>query len=149
MLDADPAGAGHRLNDSRTALIACTGSYSGGGLCGPISMLASRSDCAAMPGWVTFRRTGTRPDAAGRESAMRKISALVLCPGLSCAGTFGLAQTPPSGMTCPGDKLVWVNTRSHVYHFQGERYFGSTKQGKFICERDADREGDRPTRNGQ
>lgn len=64
-----------------------------------------------------------------------------------------LAQTPqhspPPGMTCPGDKLVWVNTRSGIYHFKGERYFGSTKNGKFICERDADREGDRPTHNGQ
>jgi hypothetical protein len=58
-------------------------------------------------------------------------------------------HTPPAGMTCPSDKLVWVNTRSHIYHFQGERYFGSTKQGKFICERDADKEGDRPTHNGQ
>ena len=58
-------------------------------------------------------------------------------------------HAPPSGMTCPGDKLVWVNTRSHIYHFQGERYFGSTKDGKFICERDADKEGDRPTHNGQ
>ena len=52
-------------------------------------------------------------------------------------------------MTCPGDKLVWVNTRSGVYHFQGERYFGSTKQSKFMCERDADKEGDRPTGIGQ
>jgi hypothetical protein len=66
---------------------------------------------------------------------------------------LALAQTqshsPPAGMTCPGDKLVWVNTRSGVYHFQGERYYGSTKEGKFICERAADKEGDRPTRNGQ
>jgi hypothetical protein len=59
------------------------------------------------------------------------------------------SHAPPAGMTCPGDKLVWVNTRSHVYHFQGERYFGSTKEGKFICERAADKEGDRPTHNGQ
>jgi hypothetical protein len=58
-------------------------------------------------------------------------------------------HTPPPDMTCPGDKLVWVNTRSGIYHFQGERYFGSTKQGRFMCERDADKEGDRPTRNGQ
>jgi len=64
-----------------------------------------------------------------------------------------LAQTPlhqpPAGMTCPSDKVVWVNTRSHVYHLKGERYFGSTKEGKFICEHDADKEGDRLTRNGQ
>jgi hypothetical protein len=59
------------------------------------------------------------------------------------------SHVPTPGMACPGDKLVWVNTRSHIYHFQGERYFGSTKEGKFICERAADSEGDRPTHNGQ
>jgi len=63
------------------------------------------------------------------------------------------AQTPvhqvPAGLNCPGDKVVWVNTRSHVYHFQGERYFGSTKEGKFECQKAANAEGDRPTRNGQ
>jgi hypothetical protein len=69
--------------------------------------------------------------------------------GLPAAYAQTPSHTPPAGLTCPGDKLVWVNTRSGVYHFQGERYFGSTKQGKFICERDADKEGDRPTHNGQ
>jgi hypothetical protein len=52
-------------------------------------------------------------------------------------------------MTCPGDTLVWVNTQSGVYHFQGDRYFGGTKRGKFVCERDADEEGDPPTHRGQ
>jgi hypothetical protein len=51
-------------------------------------------------------------------------------------------------MTCPGDNLVWVNIRSHVYHFQGDTYFGSTKHGKFMCEHDAEKEGNRPNRNG-
>ncbi len=80
---------------------------------------------------------------------------LSLLTSLSLVFQIGLvaAQTPrhfPSpGITCPGDKLVWVNTRSHIYHFQGERYFGSTKYGKFMCEHAADRQGDRPTRNGQ
>jgi hypothetical protein len=58
-------------------------------------------------------------------------------------------HTPPSNMTCPGDKVVWVNSRSHIYHYQGERYFGSTKEGKFLCEKAAEQEGDRATRNGQ
>ena len=44
-------------------------------------------------------------------------------------------HTPPANMTCPGDKVVWVNTKSHVYHYQGERYFGSTKEGQFLCEK--------------
>jgi hypothetical protein len=82
---------------------------------------------------------------------MRIISAMLLAASLS----FGLAcaqtpvHTPPPGLRCPGDVLVWVNTRSGVYHFEGERYFGSTKQGKFLCEKDARAEGDRPTKNGQ
>lgn len=81
-----------------------------------------------------------------------QILAVVLTAS-AAVGQSTFAQTPnhapPAGKTCPGDKLVWVNTRSHIYHFQGERYFGSTKEGKFICEHDADKEGDRPTHNGQ
>jgi hypothetical protein len=83
----------------------------------------------------------------------RIIASCLLTVGLLLEAGPSYAQTPvhnlPAGMSCPGDKVVWVNTRSGVYHFQGERYFGSTQQGKFICEHDADREGDRPTRNGQ
>ena len=58
-------------------------------------------------------------------------------------------STPPAHLSCPGDQVVWVNIPSGVYHYRGERYFGSTKQGKFMCEKAALREGDRPTRNGQ
>ncbi len=60
------------------------------------------------------------------------------------------AQRPkPATRTCPGDRIVWVNTRSGVYHYRGERYLGGTKEGRFLCEKAAGAEGDRPTRNGQ
>jgi hypothetical protein len=75
--------------------------------------------------------------------------ALAVVLAVSAASAQTPNHTPQPGMMCPGDKLVWVNTRSHIYHFKGERYFGSTKEGKFICEREADKEGDRPTWNGQ
>jgi hypothetical protein len=54
-----------------------------------------------------------------------------------------------SGGQCPGDVLVWVNTRTGVFHFPGERWYGNTRQGEFICEKAALAEGDRATRNGQ
>ncbi|MGI4795555.1 MAG: hypothetical protein ACRYG8_16065 [Janthinobacterium lividum] len=87
------------------------------------------------------------------ETPLRSIVLLLLLwAGLSVSGVAH-AQAPqhavPPGMRCPGDKLVWVNTRSGIYHFQGERWFGSTKEGRFLCEHDADKEGDRPTHNGQ
>jgi hypothetical protein len=64
-------------------------------------------------------------------------------PGLPAASAETPSHTPPAGMTCPDDKLVWVNTRSGTRHFQGDQYFGNTKRGKFICEHDADEEDDR------
>jgi len=52
-------------------------------------------------------------------------------------------------MSCPGDRVVWVNANSGVYHYKGERWFGRTKHGQFECEKQAKAEGDRPTENGQ
>ena len=70
----------------------------------------------------------------------------LLVSGAAVAQT--LVHTPPR-LSCRGDKLVWVNTKSGVYHFKGERDYGSTKEGKFVCQKQADAEGDRPTKNGQ
>ena len=38
---------------------------------------------------------------------------------------------------CPTDTVVWVNTKSGVYHFAGTRSYGKTKQGAYMCEADA------------
>ena len=72
---------------------------------------------------------------------------LILSTAPSAAQT--LVHTVPARLACKSDVIVWVNTNSGVYHYQGERYFGSTKSGKFVCEKEAKAEGDRPTRNGQ
>jgi len=50
---------------------------------------------------------------------------------------------------CPSDTVVWVNTASSVYHFKGQRWYGNTKSGAYVCEKEADQAGDRATRNGQ
>jgi hypothetical protein len=38
---------------------------------------------------------------------------------------------------CPTDTVVWVNTKSGVYHFAGTRNYGKTKHGAYMCEADA------------
>jgi hypothetical protein len=76
----------------------------------------------------------------------------------SCLSTVGTAwaQSSPHFSSeqeavqhCPKDTVVWVNTKTGVYHFRGQRWYGNTKEGAFECRRDADVEGDRATRNGQ
>ena len=50
---------------------------------------------------------------------------------------------------CPNDKVVWLNTRTGIYHEKGMRWYGNTKQGAYVCRKEADATGDRDTRNGQ
>ena len=50
---------------------------------------------------------------------------------------------------CPHDAVVWVNTKTGVYHLKGERWYGATKGGAYVCRKEADAEGDRVTKNGQ
>lgn len=50
---------------------------------------------------------------------------------------------------CPSDTVVWVNTKTGVWHLKGERWYANTKYGAFACEGEAMAGGDRETRNGQ
>ncbi len=46
-----------------------------------------------------------------------------------------LANATPAPGGGPG--LVWVNTKSKVYHDSSDRYYGKTKEGKYMTEKDA------------
>jgi hypothetical protein len=46
-----------------------------------------------------------------------------------------------------GNGLVWVNTEAHVFHKEGSRWYGKTKQGKYMSEAEAVKEGDRAAKN--
>ena len=38
---------------------------------------------------------------------------------------------------CPTDTVVWANLAKKVYHFYGERRYGATKRGAYMCEGEA------------
>ena len=38
---------------------------------------------------------------------------------------------------CPGDTVVWVNTKSKIYHYAGHADYGKTKRGAYVCEKEA------------
>lgn len=47
---------------------------------------------------------------------------------------------------CPADTVVWVNLKSDVYHFSGSRNYGRTKEGAYMCEKEALSHGDRASK---
>ena len=61
------------------------------------------------------------------------------------AGQFTTAAEAQA--RCPSDKVVWLNTKSHIYHYAGTRSYGTTKQGAYMCEADASAAGDRASKS--
>ena len=58
-------------------------------------------------------------------------------------------QTKPKPMQAARPTVVWVNTKgkSHTYHYAGSRWYGTTKQGAYMCEADAGAAGYHPSKS--
>jgi len=52
-------------------------------------------------------------------------------------------ETPYNAQGDP-DVKVWVNTASGVYHCPGTRWYGNTKQGYYLTQKQAQKKGYRP-----
>jgi len=50
---------------------------------------------------------------------------------------------------CPADVVVWLNTHTGIWHEKGMRWYGRTRQGAYVCRKEAGAAGYRDTRNGQ
>ena len=68
-------------------------------------------------------------------------------PHVGATGAGQFTTDAQARARCPSDTVVWVNTKSNVYHFAGRRDYGNTKQGAYMCEADAKAAGDRAAKN--
>jgi competence protein ComEA len=75
-------------------------------------------------------------------TTLEKIRPLVTVGEEEGPGGAAAAQKPPvKGM-------VWVNTGTGVYHYEGDHWYGNTKQGKFMTEAEAIKAGYRAAKTG-
>ena len=79
---------------------------------------------------------------------MRKLTlVLLLALTLVSAPVFSspIRTIPPSPVQKGNpDTKVWVNTGSGVYHCPGTRWYGKTKQGEYMTQKQAQDKGHRP-----
>lgn len=75
---------------------------------------------------------------------------LALAGGLP-SNSFALEQfnsEQAAQSSCPGDKVVWLNIPSGVYHYKWQRWYGATKRGAYVCEKEAIKSGTRASKRG-
>jgi hypothetical protein len=78
----------------------------------------------------------------------------VLLPGLVIAAsrTTTLANFPTAQDAqkhCPDDLVVWLDPPTRTYHYRGQRSYGSTKSGTYVCRNEAKKAGMRATRSAE
>jgi hypothetical protein len=87
---------------------------------------SSKSDSNATKNSANTKKSGTAAQIPSTS-------------GNSAPATASSTAQPSS--PAKGGGMVWVNTASGVYHKPGSRYYGKTKQGKYMTEADARKAG--------
>jgi len=88
----------------------------------------------------------------------RLLSILVFVSLLVPGGALALSPAAPltnfpteeqAHQHCPGDTAVWLNLPTGIYYLRGQRWYGRTNSGAYVCQSEADSAGMRASRNGQ
>lgn len=87
---------------------------------------------------------------------MRRLSfatiVLLACGVFNITHAAELKEFPTAALAqkyCPHDTVVWLNLPTMIWHYKGERWYGRTKHGAYVCEKEAAAAGARATRNGE
>ena len=94
------------------------------------------ADSAATPEKNTSRNS-IASTAAATPAAAAATPASATGSSAPASKTATAQQAPPANSA----GMVWVNTDSGVYHKPGMRWYGKTKQGKYMTEADAQKAG--------
>lgn len=79
------------------------------------------------------------PAPAPKPAAVTAAPAASPAPAATKGSTAApkASATPATAQQPPVKGMVWVNLSTKVFHREGDRYYGNTKNGKFMTEEDA------------
>jgi hypothetical protein len=109
----------------------------------PPTPAPARPSAATAPGTPPSTAAPATQPSTAPPPARTRAPATAVAP--TAAGQFSTEAQAKA--RCPGDTIVWVNLDSKIYHFAGNRNYGTTKSGAYMCERDATAAGSRAARN--
>ncbi len=103
---------------------------------------SKKGACARHGGVKEWYSTKAATEKAATAAPTSASTAKTTVP----TATPSTAQSSPTTMPVAGGGpgQVWVNTRSKVYHCQGDKWYGKTKKGEYMTEADAKAKGDHP-----
>jgi hypothetical protein len=109
-------------------------------------------EAVALPAAPTTAAPAPTPAAAPASKPAVKPSAAPAAKPAPTAATAptGANEFPAEALAkahCPADTVVWANLGSKVYHFSGNKNYGTTKEGAYMCEKDATAQGVRAAKN--
>jgi hypothetical protein len=104
---------------------------------GTYTSAASKSGaCRGHKGIQTWYAASNAAPAAAAPMAA-PAAAPMAAPAAAPAKTSRQSVASRQQAAGGGPGMVWVNTSSKVYHCPGTKYYGKTKEGKYMSEADA------------
>ena len=106
-----------------------------------------RAQTASAPAAAPTMAPAPAPLPAAIQAALPKPAPVTMHPAANPTGAGQFASESEAKARCPSDTVVWVNTKSHIYHLAGTPSYGTTKRGAYMCEADANAAGDRASKS--
>jgi len=106
-----------------------------------------RSASAAPAAAPAASKSAASPAAAPAAKPAAAPAKPASTVGSAPTGANQFANETLARTRCPTDTVVWANLDSKIYHFSGHKDYGNTKQGAYMCEKDAVGQGIRAAKN--